>query len=242
VLATALDHGAVLSFVLKDEGARTDELEALLERLASAGTEVVEVSPALFAGFAQTESPQGILGVAAEPRAALPEPRASAGTRCLVLDAVQDPGNVGTLVRAAAALGAERVFSLDGTADPWSAKAIRASAGLVFALPVHLLQWEEAARWIEEAELPLLVADRAGRDLRDWLAETPAGGGGGWALLLGNEGRGPREGARERAAVHLAIPLTSGADSLNVSTAGAILLWAVGPGRDSSPAGGGGRP
>jgi TrmH family RNA methyltransferase len=166
----------------------------------------------------------------------LPEPPGGGEERCLLLDGIQDPGNVGTLIRAAAALGVHRVLVLDGTADPWGPKAIRASAGHSFTIPIHTIAWTEAERWLEGAGLPLFVAERGGIDLRDWLRSADAAGrnGSGWALLLGNEGRGPREQARARATARLGIPLAAGVDSLNVSTAGAILLWTLGMGRPST--------
>jgi TrmH family RNA methyltransferase len=189
------------------------------------------VPAALFRELSQTEAPQGILGVAAEPRTALPPPASAGSERCLVLDAVQDPGNVGTLVRTAAALGVTRVVALDGTTDPWGAKAVRASAGLVFALPVHVVSWAEASAWIASVAVPLLVASAGGDDLRAGAPSAASGPGSGWALLLGNEGQGARPEAAAAASARLAIPMVGGVESLNVATAGAILLWALGPGR-----------
>lgn len=254
VLEAALAHGVVPSFLVRGGRESSHDLDVLTENLARAGAEVVEVPATAFAELAQTDSPQGILGIAAEPRATLPDPKSAGAERCLLLDGVQDPGNVGTLIRTAAALGITRVLALDGTADPWSAKAVRASAGLCFALPVLAFPWEEADAWRESAGLPLLVAERGGEDIRSWLASragprisglSASGsmgrgeGGLGWALLLGNEGQGPRAAARARAAAQIAIPLAASVDSLNVSIAGAILLWALGPGRESAPSSGG---
>jgi len=242
VLESALDWGAVPTFVLLGTESSSDSIDPLKLRLLEAGVEVIPVSTELLEAFAQTDSPQGILGVATEPRAVLPPAGSGSGQRCLVLDGVQDPGNVGTLVRAAAALGADRVVALDGTADPWSAKAVRAAAGLSFAIPIHLLEWEETATWLDLEGLPHLVADRSGQDVRGWLRGAPTGPGAGWALVVGNEGKGPRADVLARATARLAIPLQGGVDSLNVSTAGAILLWALGAGRDPAAGGGGGAP
>ncbi|MEX0856035.1 MAG: RNA methyltransferase [Gemmatimonadota bacterium] len=232
VIRTVLDLGIVPLFAVREAGRTSAEIETLSTRLDRMGVEVVEVEAPQMQDLATTEAPQGILMVASEPRSSLPAPERSPDARCLVLDAVQDPGNVGTLVRAAAALGVDRVFALDGTADPWGAKAVRASAGLVFGLPIHLLPWVEAISWIEEARLPLLVAERSGEDLREWIAGGQGQAWRGWALLLGNEGRGVRADVSAHGHAKLAIPITGGADSLNVSSAGAILLWSLGPGRE----------
>ena len=234
VLATAAESGAEILFVLRDSGASTlSSLSSLTDRLFRSGTEVTDVSPEAIKEFAETDNPQGILGVAREPWADLPvdEARNSAPTptRLLVLDGVQDPGNAGTLVRAAAGLGVDRVFALDGTVDLWSPKAVRASAGFGFSIPIHQVDWTAARTWLGNAEVPLLVADAGGDDIRRWSACPENRGSDHWALLLGNETAGPREEALSVAAARLAIPLWPGVDSLNVAVAGAILIWALGP-------------
>jgi len=148
------------------------------------------------------------------------------------------------------------VVALDGTADPWGPRAIRASAGAVFSLPVHSTRWESFADWLDRFGVRLFIADGAGMDVRAWLkGGTQAGTGEGgvgetgvedagageaghpvaslgspWALLVGSEGAGARMEAREKAEECLAIPVTRGVESLNVAAAAAILLWALGEG------------
>jgi len=231
LIETALLHGADLLFVLTATGgALQGALQVdLLSRIESRGIEVIEIPPEQLEEFAQTETPQGILALAREPRHILPPPEAARGEHVLVLDRIQDPGNVGTLVRAAAALGVARVILLDGTADPWSAKALRASTGSAFHLPLHRIGWDEAWKWMSEARLPLLVAHGPGEDVRGRIGRT--GDEDCWALLVGNEGEGPRQAALDNAAGLVAIPLREGVESLNAAMAGAILLWALGPGR-----------
>jgi RNA methyltransferase, TrmH family len=231
VLATALAAGAVPSFVVTARGASWDPRGELGPRLDEGGVEVLELPGERLDALAHTETSQGLLAVVPEPRPSLPDPSGRGVERCLVLDRVQDPGNAGTLVRAAAAFGVDRVLVLDGTVDPWNAKAVRASAGLSFHLPLHLLRWDRARQWLEAAQLPLLVAEASGADVRAWRRkdEPPAG----WALLVGNEAAGPRGEALAHAAASLAIPLAPAVDSLNVAMAGTVLLWALGPGGDS---------
>lgn len=223
---TARDAGARFRFVLLASDASSPEA-AVAEGLAAMGVEVVRAPRGEVVELADTESPQGILAVAEEPRAALPSGE-EGEERVLVLDGVQDPGNVGTLIRAAAALGMDRVLSLTGTADPWGTKAVRASVGLVFRVPVHGIGIGEALEWLRARGLPLLVADAGGEDVRR--AELPRGREGGFALLVGNEGAGPREESREAADAVVALPLAPGVESLNVAVAGALLMWALGPG------------
>jgi TrmH family RNA methyltransferase len=233
VVETALDHGAEILFGAFEAGRRSAAVERALARLREARAEVAEITTTAFAELADTDTPQGILAVAREPRVAGPPEHL--GSRVLVLDRLQDPGNVGTLVRAAAGLGVERVLALDGTADPWSGRAVRASAGLAFRLPPLALSWAEAADWIRRSGVSILVADARGEDVRRWLGRSPRGGG--FALVLGNEAAGARPEVLGAAEVKLAVPLAPGVESLNVGTAGAVLLWALGPGRDTAAEG-----
>ena len=252
VIATAMECGARISFVLSSEdvpaseGVKAPHVEArlaadevsgqvpaLLRRLAESDVEVLRLPAERVASFSGTDSPRGLLAVAEQPDSPLPDPVRGAVERWLVLDGVQDPGNVGALIRTASALGIDRVLVLDGTADPWGAKAVRSSAGTVFSLPVHSLGWPELEERLPHGAPPLLVADAGGQDVRAWLNSRGDVGASAapWALVLGNEGRGPRPEALARAVRTVAVPIGPAADSLNVSSAGAILLWALGPGQ-----------
>jgi TrmH family RNA methyltransferase len=230
VVETAVVHGAEILFGVVESGERGGAVERAIALLGQRGVEISELSPEAFRNLAETDSPQGLLAVAREPH--VPGPPADLGTRVLVLDRLQDPGNVGTLIRAAAGLGVDRVLALDGTADPWSAKAMRASAGLAFKLRPLALGWNEAREWIEGSRLPLVVADAAGEDVREWLGRSAPGVG--YALVVANEAAGPRPEVVEAARTKLAVPLSPGVESLNVGAAGAVLMWALGPGRASS--------
>jgi RNA methyltransferase, TrmH family len=167
VVETVLGGGHPFRFALLSTGSSREE-DRVAGALEEKGTEVRVVEPEVLRGVSDTETPQGLLAVVEEPSAVLPTGRAVAGRGgiVLVLDQVQDPGNVGTLIRSAAALGAERVLVLDGTADPWSPKAVRASAGFSFRIPVHRLSLGEALDWLEASRTPLLVAEASGTDVR----------------------------------------------------------------------------
>jgi len=221
-LEAAVAGGARVRYAVLADDASSDAVD-LAERLADTGVEVVRVSAEAFSGLCDTESPQGILGVADEPVHELPgEP--GAHERVLVLDAVQDPGNAGTLVRSAAAFGASRVIALDGTVDLWNPKAVRASAGHAFSLPLHRLTAVQALEWVRGRGLTLLVADAAGSDVREWDAPG-ASAGSGFALVIGNEGAGPRPELLAAADRMVSLPVAPGVDSLNAAIAGTVLLW-----------------
>ena len=136
-----------------------------------------------------------------------------------MLDAVQDPGNFGTLVRTAEALGAAGVVALPGTVDPWNPKSIRAAVGSSFRLPIVSAGWAEAARWLRAEGFALLAAAVGGG--RGTGAAPGAVGAGG-----GQRGRGPL-GRRSwrRADRTVGVPLRGRAESLNVAAAAAILLY-----------------
>ncbi len=193
----------------------------LSNRLAARGVEVLEAGDVEYREVAATEEPQGALIVCVEPTPALADlaPRAEAGI--LVLDGVQDPGNVGTLVRSAWALGAGGVIALQGTADPWRPKAVRASAGGCFHLPLVRSSEEAFLAWVKEVGLQLLVASADG-DSPD--SEQVRGG---WALVVGNEAAGVRGAVVESAERRVGVPMPGGAESLNAAVAGSILLYAI---------------
>lgn len=216
----ALAAGAEVAFACVSP--RLDDVgggPALVEALQGAGVDVVSLGDDELVRLSDTEHPQGVLLVCREPGRDL---RAlEAAGRYLVLDAIQDPGNVGTLIRAAVAFDLDAVLALDGTADPWSPKAVRASAGLTFHLPVHSLDAEQAVEILLEAGIDLLVAAAEGTDIRQ---VSPAGG---WALAVGNEGAGVRDELRGACRHTVAIRMPGPAESLNAGIAGAILLHAL---------------
>lgn len=240
-LETTVEFGAEIVFAVVDESTDPNVHADLLAALADRRVPVDRVAAAVFREFASTETPQGILAVAREPAAPWPpDGDFSPGNRArskedparvLVLDRVRDPGNVGTLVRTAAALGVQRVVALPGTADPWGSKVVRASAGTVFSLPVHAVGWEDLAAWLDQTGIVLLVADAGGADVR----RRPRGGP--WALVVANETTGPAAAVLDRAEAVVSIPMVGGVESLNVAIAGAILLWTLGPGgqQESNP-------
>ena len=251
-IESAVWHGAEIVLVVVETGSPLPpRLEAILTG-ACVRAHRAQVPEGGLTEFAQTERPQGILAVAREPGAEWPPPATGGGSGfgVLILDRVQDPGNAGALVRAAAALQVERVIALDGTADLWGPKAVRAAAGLSFALPLHQAPWREVEGWLASANVELILGDPGGRDVRGFEPSpgTPPGAGGEasarqrragrrWALLIGNEASGPRPEALAAAATRLSIPLAPGVDSLNAALAGALLLWELGPANEAPPAG-----
>lgn len=192
---------------------------ALLDLLATQGVAVHETDERELAALADTETPQGVLAVAPIPSAGLGDVDVAREPAVIVvLDAVQDPGNFGTLARTAEALGAAGLVALPGTVDPWNPKSVRAAMGSSFRLPIVPAGWDELAPWLGERGFATLAAAAGGEPLPD---PRPARA----ALVLGNEGAGVSGETRARADRVVGIPLRGRAESLNVAAAGAVLMY-----------------
>lgn len=191
----------------------------LLRLAEKGGVRREQVSAGELAAYAEVAAPQGVLALAETPHSSLSRIEIS-GERValLVLDAVQDPGNFGTLVRTAEALGAAGVVTLPGTTDPWGPKAVRAAAGSSFRLPVVPSSWGELAPWLRSQHCVILAAAASGEPLDRDAAERAA-------LVVGNEGAGISDETRAHAAAVVGIPLRGRAESLNVAAAATILLY-----------------
>lgn len=216
VIAELLRSPSTVRHLLHTSEAAADPAAAeLLRQARDGGVEVEEVAVAELAEFADTVNPQGLLAVAEIPRRS----REQLGDRLLILDAVQDPGNAGTLLRTAEALALEGVLSMPGTVDIWNPKVVRASAGSAFRIPVLDSEWEETATWLEETDTVVWVADASGDPVNARTSVPDR-----LALVLGNESRGASEQAGRIASRRVAVPLRGPVESLNVAVAAAILM------------------
>jgi TrmH family RNA methyltransferase len=194
---------------------------ALLGELAGRAVPLEEVPARTFATLADTATPQGVLAVVEPPRWTLTDLRPLRAAPLLVLDAVQDPGNVGTLLRTAFALGACGAVLLKGTADLANPKVVRGAMGATFRLPSVAAEPPEFAAWAERERLAVWVATGDGAPLRRVAVPERL------ALVVGNEGAGVSAAVRGLAHQQIAIPLARGAESLNVAVAAGILLYEV---------------
>jgi TrmH family RNA methyltransferase len=210
--------GDLLFAVVSPRLAGTDAGRQLRDRLDALG-ETLEVSDRDLDLIAATEQSQGVVVVCRQPvRGEETLPRAG---DLLVLDAIQDPGNVGTLIRSAAAFGWDGVVCVSGTADPWGAKTVRASAGVVFRIPIWGVKLQQARDAFVERGTALYVASTEGHPIGDVVDRTT----GSSALVLGNEGSGVRESLRGMARQTVSVPMGGAVESLNVGVAGSILMY-----------------
>ena len=220
--AEALAAGADIRFVVRSPRlSDTRAGRALASTLAGRSLETDEVDDAGLTELSDTEHPQGVLCVCTEPGLDLAQLLNPAPSTLLLLDGLQDPGNMGTLIRAARAFGVDAVIVLDGSVDPWNAKAVRAAAGASFHTHIARARWAEARPWLKEQCIEILAADAAGDDVRSF---QPRGS---WALAVGNEGAGLRADLAAASAKSIAIAMPGGAESLNAGVAGSILLYSL---------------
>ena len=210
LLAEALRWGARVETVLCASGAALPELPA--------GTRIVELPEQLLACVADTETPQGIVFVCKGKPLAMPE--RLEGRRWLVLDGVQDPGNVGTVWRTADAFGADGLILCNGCADPWNPKTVRATMGAVFRLPVYEGTLKDAAERFAAASVPLYAA-ALGEDTQDIRDVTLSKA----AVVIGSEGRGVSEEALALCRKTVKIPMQARCESLNAAVAASVVLW-----------------
>lgn len=215
-IVDGLQRGSVeLLVVCEGQAARVHNLGPRGEQLPC-----ILLSRALFRRLSQVETNQGFLAVARRPLVHNPRVLLQSAQTVLILDGVQDPGNVGTLVRSACAAGVDVLIVLPETADPFSPKAVRASAASVLTLPI--IEWEPEGliAALHETRLPLWVADP-----HEGVPYTAVSWPLRLALAIGSEGKGLSAHLRQSAQVHLVIPLQHGVESLNAAVSGSILLF-----------------
>lgn len=210
LLEEAVKWGAPLTTVVVTEGTR---LPSLPENVRQ-----VEVPEDVMASISPMKAPQGALFLCRMAREEAVEKLS--GQRYLVLDGLQDPGNVGTIWRTADALGADGLILVNGCADPWNHKVVRATMGACFRLPAYEVAAEHLPKLLEAAGLPLyataLREDTV--DLRD--ADLRR-----CAVVIGSEGKGVSDALLAMSQKTMKIPMRERCESLNAAAAATVVLW-----------------
>ncbi|HTZ56913.1 MAG TPA: RNA methyltransferase [Acidobacteriaceae bacterium] len=191
--------------------------EGLLRGLTVGAADVLIVSDDVFRSAAQTEHPQGIAALVEAPEFPL-QAMFRANPLLVVVAGLQDPGNLGTLVRSAEAFGATGMMLLPGTVSLWNAKTLRASSGSAFRLPVLALPAVDSFAALRNHGVRVVAAVAHDGDSNIDLR-------GASALLLGNEGAGVPDDWISRADARITIPLPGRVESLNAAVAGSVLLY-----------------
>jgi TrmH family RNA methyltransferase len=221
LLETAISAGVFLreifftpDFPLRGKGQKI--LKALLKK----PIKIYEVSENIMHKLADTGTPQGVIALVAHTPLTLSEIPTKKDPLFTVIDGVQDPGNLGTIIRTSDAAGADGVILLPGTCDPFLPKVIRSTAGSIFHIPVLPADSPGLGKWLRERRIRLAVTSaNSGESVFHAKLLGPM------ALLFGNEARGVGEGLRKSADVILKIPVYGKAESLNVAAAAAICLY-----------------
>lgn len=196
-------------------GLHTVILSDGVEAAVPEGVRTVRVPEDVMASISPMEAPQGALFLCRLPERAAFAPKSG----MLLLDGIQDPGNIGTILRTADALDIPVVL-LEGCADPYSHKVVRSSMGAVFRTPVIQSTWADVHAACKKAGIPVAVtalSDRA-KDIRN--ADLTQ-----MAVVIGSEGRGVRREVLESADAELIIPMNPRCESLNAAIAAAICMW-----------------
>ncbi len=211
----ALAAGWPFRFVLFSE-ALNDRGQALLASLQTAGVETEMVAAHLLDSLSDTDHPQGILAVLDLPRSDVPTSRCNF---ILIPDQIRDPGNLGTLLRTAAAAGVQAVFLPPETTDAFAPKVVRSGMGAHFRLPILSLPWDEIRA--RTSGLGIFLADMDGIPCWESDLRLPL------ALIVGGEAEGASASARDLATATISIPMPGGSESLNAGVAGAVLMFEV---------------
>lgn len=222
-IADALDRGVVFRELVV-----TAETEPVAAEWGRAGrldgrTVVYRATAAELAALADTATPQGLLAVGELPPLSLAGLPPVQHRLMLWLDAVQDPGNLGTLLRTLAAVGGRAALCGTGTVDPYNPKALRAAAGATFGLSLAAgVPPPEALAWLADREVQVIALTAGAPNL--FAATLPAGP---LALVVGNEAAGLSAGIEARAALVVGLPMAPGIESLSVAVAGSVALYAL---------------
>lgn len=193
----------------------------LVKQYQKAFVDVIEVKPDILDKISDTETSQGILLVLPQKMKSIP----SATDLVLILDQVRDPGNMGTMLRSAAAAGTGVVFVAPGSVDPFMPKVVRAGMGAHFHLPILQAEWPLIIEYCKEKTLPplqMLLAE-AGSGLSMWQADLTRP----LAIVIGGEAEGPCKQARDIADAHISIPMPGDFESLNAGVAASLLLYEI---------------
>lgn len=204
-----------IRFVLYAEGLN-ERGQELIRKAEVKHIEVEQVSEPLLSSISETENSQLILAVLNYP--VLPIPLHP--DFVLIADQIRDPGNLGSLLRTAAAAGVQAVILTPETTDAFAPKVVRAGMGAHFRLPIHSLTWEEIG--IATKSLNIFLADTEGA-ISCWETDFKAP----MALIIGGEAEGASQAARTLAKQSVFIPMIGSTESLNAGTAGSILIFEV---------------
>lgn len=214
LIEEAVVSGWKFQFALYSDGL-SERGRDLVNILIANRIDIEEVSGDLLQKVSETENPQGILAVIEFAQL----PITQSPNFILILDQIRDPGNLGTLLRTAAATGVQAVLLPPETTDPFAPKVVRAGMGAHFRLPIHSMSWEEIKS--QTKDMKIYLADMNGASLWETDLLNPL------ALVIGSEAVGASDEARRLATQKICIPMAGEVESLNAGVAGSVLMFEV---------------
>lgn len=219
-LEEAVRHGAIPETVFVTSDSEQDpRVVTLLEVIQQRGGHVLHVAASLLPYICEAQTPQGIAAIVQAPKMAA-DVFGADERLLLIIDGVQDPGNMGTMCRTALAVNADGVIIVPGSVDPGNPKVVRASAGALFGLKLAVMQPQELLIALSQHRTRLVAAHvnaEASLFEIDWAGSI--------ALLVGNEATGPSAALLAGADTRVRIPMPGPVESLNVSVAAALCLY-----------------
>lgn len=227
LLTDARAGGRLPEILLMATGREAHPLLAELEQAVdAAGGDVIELPEDILAKVTGKDNPQAVAGVFAEWDTRLAALDRAAAPIWLVAHAMRDPGNLGTMLRTADAVGAGGVALIDDCADPFSVEAVRASMGAVFTQRLAQARWDEFIGWLRDpaAGAPGQLVAASLRDARPYRGAPYAAP---CFVMVGNESRGLPEDYEMACDLRVTMPMKGRADSLNAAVAAAVLAYEV---------------
>ncbi len=219
-MSLASPYASLKQVFFTEDFSSSREGRRLLKRLEETSGNLVQTSKRVMEKLTDTETPQGIAAELELKTVALDAIPLKTMPLLVVCDGVRDPGNIGTIIRASDAAGADAVLLTPGTCDAFIPKAIRASAGSIFTIPVLFVGIGELAGFLEERRMRLYAADvHASHSLYETDFRTPA------AIAFGNEAHGIGADLLKKADLMFSIPVIGRAESLNVAMAASISIY-----------------
>ncbi|MGI8856413.1 MAG: TrmH family RNA methyltransferase [Thermomicrobiales bacterium] len=218
----AVEAGAAIeTLVVAPDLLTSAPARAMVEQQRAAGTPFAEVAAALFERIASRENPSGLAAVIRMARHGIETLPITPTALFVALHEIGNPGNLGTIIRTADAVGGSGFVLIGDTTDPYHPSAVRASVGTLFRLPiVHAATIDEMFAWCADHRISIVTTSaRAAHD--HWEVTYPAPS----LVLFGNEGRGLPADVLERGDLSVRIPMHGGASSLNLAVAAGVLLY-----------------
>jgi TrmH family RNA methyltransferase len=222
LIETALESGnASFKTIFFTNGFMTEkEGGEFLKKFSGNNLRLVEVSDSVMAALCDTETPQGIAAIVSIKTIGFQDIKLNEPALMVICDGIQDPGNLGTIIRISDAAGADAVVAMPGTCDAFAPKSLRASAGSIFHLPVIYLSHDDLSVYLEAKGISLLAADaHGGVPIYECDLSNPV------AIAFGNEARGLSSFLKEIASGYINIPFEGKAESINAAMAASICLY-----------------